>query len=129
MTTFGKSVCYNNGQWNLAWALHFTLNFLIYKGKKHAEIDSEKDPAELKLQITFWTQTMEDWITHSSAMQVKAHVNILHVQNTIVSCLSCFCSHLQELILFYFKMQAVSSWHFEHKAIMVKYLPNVSSSL
>lgn len=61
----------------------------------------------------------------------KDHTNILHVPNTIVSCLPlCFCSHLLHLTLFYFKIQqAVLSWHFEHTAIMVKYLPNVSSPL
>lgn len=57
----------------------------------------------------------------------KDHMNILNIQNTIVSCLPlCFCSHLVDLTLFYFKIQqAVLSWHFKHAAIMVKYLPNV----
>lgn len=61
----------------------------------------------------------------------KDHTNILHVPNTIVSCLPlCFCSHLLHLTLFYFKIQqAVLSWHFKHTAIVVKYLPNVSSPL
>lgn len=89
----------------------------------------EKDPCRTKIANNFW---LKQWkLNHIFLCYTsKAHVNILHVQNTIVSRLSsCFCSHLQELILSYFKIQAVSSWHFEHKAIMVKYLPNVSSSL
>lgn len=57
----------------------------------------------------------------------KDHMNILHIQNTIVSCLPlCFCSHLVDLTLFYFKIQqAVLNWHFKHATIVVKYLPNV----
>lgn len=42
MTTFGESVCCNNGQWNLAWALGIMLNFLICKGEKRAEIEMWK---------------------------------------------------------------------------------------
>lgn len=41
ITAFGKSVCRINGQLNLVWALSFMLHFLTYKGKKHAEIDTE----------------------------------------------------------------------------------------
>lgn len=88
----------------------------------------EKDPCRTKIANNFW---LKQWkLNHIFLCYTsKAHVNILHVQNTIVSCLSfCFCSHLQEFTLSYFKIQAVSSWHFEHKAIMVKYLPNVLSS-
>lgn len=44
MTTFGESVSCNNGPWNLAWALGITLNFLICKGKKRAEIEMWKGP-------------------------------------------------------------------------------------
>ena len=80
----------------------------------------EKDPCRTKtannLRLKQW-KLNHIFLCYTS----KAHVNLLHVQTPLRPLYFCFRSHLQEFTFSYFKLQAVSSWHFEHKAIMVKY--------
>lgn len=107
------------------------LQFLIIKVKSGGVRcwNVRKVSTKLRGSKYFLAKTMK--VQSHIHLLYKDHTNILHVQNTVVSCLPlCFRSHLLRLTLFYFKIQqAVLGWHFEHTAIVVKYLPNVSFPL